>query len=135
MMELAVLSPGDNEYRELDNRLVAFNRRHVEWDTQTFQITLKSNQDKLVGGACAIIRMRTAEIRGLWVDENIHSQGHGSRIITLLEKEARKRGAQSALLDTYDFQAQAFYERLGYEVFGTYVYPDGTSRIYLSKQL
>lgn len=39
-------------------------------------------------------------------------------------------------LDTFDFQARPFYERHGYEVFGTLDdYPPGHSRFFLRKDL
>jgi len=53
----------------------------------------------------------------------------------VLEEEALSRGALSVLLDTYDFQARAFYERLGYVCFAEFVYPSGVKRFYMSKML
>jgi hypothetical protein len=35
------------------------------------------------------------------------------------ESEALARGCHSAWLDTFEFQARVFFERLGYECFGT----------------
>jgi hypothetical protein len=54
----------------------------------------------------------------------------------MAEEEAVRRGCVTAWLDTYDFQARGFYERLGYELFGTIeghapVYP----RYFLRKAL
>ncbi|MEX3946099.1 hypothetical protein AB4Y44_42815, partial [Paraburkholderia sp. BR10937] len=43
------------------------------------------------------------------------------------EEEACRRGCSGAWLDTYSFQARAFYERLDYTVFGTIDnYPPGS---------
>jgi hypothetical protein len=54
----------------------------------------------------------------------------------MAEAEAVRRGCHGAQLDTYSFQAQGFYEKLGYAVFGIVEdYPSGHSRIYLSKRL
>jgi hypothetical protein len=35
------------------------------------------------------------------------------------EVHARERGCHSAWLDTFSFQARGFYEKLGYDEFGT----------------
>lgn len=134
-MELKTLFPGAQEYAELDQRLVAFNRQQVNWDNETFQIVLLSENGDLTGGARGIVRMGAVEIRGLWLDENTRGSGTGVEIIRKLEFEAKKLGAKTALLDTYDFQAREFYEQIGYEVFGTFNYPDGTARHYMSKSI
>lgn len=56
-------------------------------------------------------------------------------MLALAEEEALRRGAALAHLDTFDFQARGFYERAGYEVFGTLDYPTGVRRFYMCKAL
>lgn len=134
-MKLEIITPGDDEYEQLDNRLVGFNARHVDWQSTTFQVIMKSHRDNLIGGARGIIRMKAVEIRGLWLDENQHGKGLGAQIISELETHAMKLGATSVLLDTYEFQARKFYEALGYEVFGKFRYPNDIYRFYMTKAL
>jgi hypothetical protein len=56
--------------------------------------------------------------------------------MTETEVEARRRGCHSAYLDTFDYQARPFYEKLGYVVFGTLEdYPKGHQRFYMMKKL
>ena len=72
----------------------------------------------------------------LIVPENARGNGIGTRLMQLAEEEAISRGCHSAWLDTHDFQAQPFYERLGYIAFGKLPdYPLGHSRIFLRKAL
>ena len=52
------------------------------------------------------------------------------------ETEALARQCHHAWLDTFAFQARGFYERLGYQCFGTLDdYPVGSSRYFMSKPL
>ena len=52
------------------------------------------------------------------------------------EHEAIRRGCHSAWLDTYEFQARGFYERLGYSGFGQLDdYPPGFVRYFMKKAL
>ena len=132
-MKIETIYPGNKEYQILDDRLVNFNRQHINWDSEIFQVVIYSKNNDLVGGVRGIVRMGALEIRGLWLDESQRGTGNGAKVISRLEAEAKKHGAKSALLDTYDFQAREFYEQLGYKVFGTFPYPDGTNRYYMQK--
>ena len=79
--------------------------------------------------------MGALEVRGLWVDETLRGTGLGSQILAAIENEARHRGASRAMLYTYNWQAQTFYEKVGYAVFSTFDYPDGFQRIDMQKEL
>jgi hypothetical protein len=47
-----------------------------------------------------------------------------------------KRGCHSAWLDTFEFQARGFYERLGYSCFAELRdYPPGFARYFMKKAL
>jgi len=76
------------------------------------------------------------EIRILWVAEEYRKTGIGSRILKHAEEIAKAKGATVAMLDTFDFQAEGFYHKNGYEVIGEVQnFPPGHRRIYLSKEL
>jgi len=71
-----------------------------------------------------------------WLPESLRGDGLGAQLIAQAEAEARRRGCRGVWLDTYDFQARGFYERLGYRLFGTLDdMPPGHQRFYLSKRL
>ena len=62
--------------------------------------------------------------------------GWGGRVLAAAEGEARARGCRRARLYTYSFQAQGFYERHGYAVFGTLEdYPPGHRQVWMRKDL
>jgi GNAT superfamily N-acetyltransferase len=138
-MEIAVLSPGNEAHSALDQRLLAFNRSQrpsASWTTDdVFTVVLKDQSGSLRGGARGVVRMGAVEIRTLWLDEDLRRQGFGEAIIRAAEDEGRRRGARAALLDTYDFQARSFYERLGYVCFASFDFPDGVKRFYMSRSL
>jgi len=76
------------------------------------------------------------EIKILWVAEAYRKTGIGSRILKYIEDIAREKGATVAMLDTFNFQAEGFYLKNGYEVIGEVQnFPPGHKRIYLSKKL
>lgn len=75
-------------------------------------------------------------IKYLWVSEELREKKIGSRILEQAEKTARTRGCKYVFLDTFSFQAPAFYKKYGYrEVFVLENYPIFGKRYYLTKIL
>jgi len=76
------------------------------------------------------------EIRIIWVIENYRKAGIGTKLLKYVENLAIEKGATVSMLDTFDFQAEEFYIKNGYEVIGEIKnFPPGHKRIYLSKKL
>jgi GNAT superfamily N-acetyltransferase len=72
----------------------------------------------------------------LVVPASLRGRGVGTEIMQLAEREAIARGCHGAWLDTFEFQARGFYERIGYEYFGELPnYPRGFSRFFMKKTL
>lgn len=72
----------------------------------------------------------------LWVSESQRGKNLGSRLLLELEQDAKDKGAYLIHLDTFDFQAKEFYEKLGYEVFGILEdCPQNHTWYYLKKKL
>ena len=79
------------------------------------------------GGCCEVVY--------LWVEENRRDLGYGKQLLKAAEEEAIRRGCFQVILSTHSFQAPAFYQRLGYEIFGEIDYPKGYKQFYLKKRL
>ena len=92
---------------------------------------------KIMAGAIArMYGWNCVYVDSLWVDKNQRGKGIGKHLLTELEKEAKEKGAYLIHLDTFDFQAKGFYEKLGYTVFGVLEdCPKGHCRYYLKKEL
>jgi GNAT superfamily N-acetyltransferase len=70
------------------------------------------------------------------VAEEHRGGGHGERLVRAAEEEARALGCHAMWLDTFSFQAPAFYRALGFQEFGRLDdYPPGHSRHFLYKLL
>ncbi len=70
------------------------------------------------------------EIKILWVDETYRNEGLGSKLLKHTETMAKAKGATISMLDTFDFQAESFYLKNGYEVVGEIKnFPNGHKRI------
>jgi ribosomal protein S18 acetylase RimI-like enzyme len=66
-------------------------------------------------------------------------RGAGATALELLqaaEDYAVERGCFAATLETHSFQARPFYEKFGYQVFGTLEdYPPGHAKFFFRKRL
>ena len=97
---------------------------------------LQGSDGEIAGGVLAEVYWGWLYIDLLWVTEELRGRGHGHRLLTRAEEEARQRGAKNAYLDTFSFQSPGFYERHDYKVFGELPdFPTGHQRYFFTKQL
>ncbi|WP_336492066.1 GNAT family N-acetyltransferase [Methylobacterium nigriterrae] len=72
----------------------------------------------------------------LAVPEEYRGGSYGKTLMSEAEGIARANGCTGVWLDTYEFQARGFYEKLGFEVFGMLEdHPIGQKRFFLHKRL
>ena len=70
--------------------------------------------DNVVGGLRAIVFLHWLRIEVLFVDESQRGRGIGSALLLEAERLAREMGAKNAALETFEWQAPAFYGKHGY---------------------
>lgn len=114
-----------------------FNTEHGGDDNaQRICFAVQGPGQEIVGGVIAEIYWDWLYIDLMWLKEEHRKCGYGSRLLTLVETEARQRGAKHAFLDTFSFQAPDFYKKHGYQVFGALQdFPPGHQRYFLTKEL
>jgi GNAT superfamily N-acetyltransferase len=105
-------------------------------DYAPVNFVLRGERGDVLGGVLGLLWGGWLQVTHLWVAEAARGAGHGTRLMEEAEAYARSRGAAAATLETYSFQARPFYERLGYQVFGTLDgYPPGHVKFFLRKAL
>ena len=91
---------------------------------------------EVIGGLWGDSAWGYLHIELLVVPEAMRGTGIGRTLMQRAEEEALCRGSHQVWLDTFNFQARGFYEKLGYSVFGTLDdYPVGHSRMFLRKAI
>jgi GNAT superfamily N-acetyltransferase len=105
-------------------------------DHRPLHVCARDEAGRVVGGLSGATIWGWLEVKLLWVSEGARGGGLGGQLLDSAEAEARARGCHHAHLDTFDFQAPAFYERRGYQVFGRLDdFPRGHARFFLMKAL
>ena len=131
----------DYEPSEADNAVVregiiASNEKILGERDKPFSIFLKNDLGNVVGGIQAFLGSESIYIDVLWVKDNLQKQGHGTKLLNAAEGEAIKNGCIYSLVDTWDFQAEDFYLKHGYERIGELQnYWLGHAKIFLRKNL
>ena len=136
-MRLQVLqAPTPDDVERVMRPLIAWNLTVAPPEDHRKLVVLASEGDEMVGGAVGHTHWHWLFVSHLWVADQHRGEGLGSRLMGAIEAASVERGARHAHLDTYDFQALPFYERLGDVQFGVLSdYPPGHSRHFLQRAL
>ncbi|WP_303973499.1 N-acetyltransferase [Streptococcus merionis] len=87
--------------------------------SQTDEVTLtREIEGQLIAVLQAKITLQNAHVTALVVDEGHHGQGLGADLMAELEELARTRQLTSITLSTKSYQAEGFYRKLGYQIYG-----------------
>jgi GNAT superfamily N-acetyltransferase len=117
--------------------LVSYNAHQTGTsDYRPLVLTVCGEGGNVVGGLWGRTVFGWLYVEVVFVPEALRGQGIGAELMSRAESEAIARGCRSAWLDTFEFQARGFYERLGYSCFGELKdYPVGFSRYFMKKVL
>jgi len=99
-----------------------------------FCLYIQNERYEVIAGIYGSIWNHYSYIDVLWVEESYRKQGIGTFLMKQTEKFLRSKGSKKVRLDTFDFQAPLFYEKLGFKCFG--MIPkciEGRDRFYLEK--
>ena len=131
-------APDPAIYGAIYNPLAEFgNRRAGNSDARPLAITITNeNTGGVIGGIWGISTWRWLFVEVVFVPGELRGFGIGKKLMHMAEDEAKERGCIGIWLDTFDFQAPGFYEKLGYEVFGRIEdHPPGHTLLFLQKRL
>jgi ribosomal protein S18 acetylase RimI-like enzyme len=81
-----------------------------------FSVILKDEKQKIVGGATGVTIYGSLYVDMLWVEKSLRGHGWGAKIMQGAEKIGRERGVSFVTLNTMDWEALPFYQKLGYSI-------------------
>ena len=142
------LDPEDRLEDQLTDRLVEHNqsaseafRLRFEEDNlraQAVQAYATDEAGRLIGGCTGstVEIWQWLTVDTMWVDSGRRRQGIGRTLLNAVEDQARARNCRWAKLNTWEFQAPDFYQRLGYVVYGHELdFPPGHTNYLMRKDL
>lgn len=135
---LFVDDPSERHHQAIVEPLKAFNDAHVGVSPRAHFALILEEPDTgaIVGGLWAEIARGWLFVDLLFVPEALRGRRLGSELLARAEALARERGCVGVHLQTAAFQARGFYEKQGYQVFGTLEdHPVGSRTFYFAKRL
>jgi GNAT superfamily N-acetyltransferase len=129
--------PRPEDIRILEDLIHDFNEAATGIrDGKYLALFLRDGDGRVIGGLFGWTWGATCYVRYLFVPQELRRQGYGSRLMRMVEDEAKVRGCHQIALETHDFQAPEFYCRLGFEVVGLIEgYPIGHNSLSMVKRL
>jgi ribosomal protein S18 acetylase RimI-like enzyme len=81
-----------------------------------FRVFIKDANGTVLGGASGTIFYGSLYVDMLWLKAELRHQGLGKKLMMEAEKIGRERKCTFATLNTMDWEALPFYQKLGYEI-------------------
>ena len=123
--------------------LVANNQRKCEWfkenatkDDEIDHNFLVFDDGKIVGGAIGYVLYDWYYLDLLWIEDSYQHKSIGTSLIKRIEEYAKKEDLTGIRMETWNFQAKGFYEKMGYTMYA-YIEdcPPGTIDYFFMKKL
>ena len=136
-MHIRLENTESQKEQEIGDLIRSYNRSKRETtECEPLNLYVEDEHGQLLAGLVAETFGNWLEIEYLFVKEGLRGQGIGSQLLQQAESEAKKRNCRLAFVNTYQFQAPAFYQKHGYqEVFTMKDYPYTGQRHYYQKEL
>jgi ribosomal protein S18 acetylase RimI-like enzyme len=130
-------NPASADVQFLEDRLYEYNAQQTGVDDgQWLAIFLRDEQGTIQAGLKGWTWCGSCYIQSVWVHPDRRGHNIGTHLLQAAEQEARTRGCQQIVLDSYSFQAPGFYQKLGFEVFAILEeHPRNHRNYYLRKRL
>lgn len=107
----------------VENALYTFNLKHFPVDLrgryEEINLYLKDENGIVRGGILAEVCWNWLEIHTFMIDEDIRKTGFGTKLLAEIETIALEKECDFIKVDTLSFQALGFYEKNGYQVYGS----------------
>ena len=128
--------PNAGHRKSVLDTLSSYNERQgYADDTSSVAVMLVGDDGEPHGGLWGKTGFGWLYVEFLAVADSAKGQNFGAGLMAEAEWIARERGCVGAWLTTFSFQAQGFYEKLGYSVFAVLEdSPAGNERIFMRKR-
>ncbi len=83
---------------------------------EPFAISINDEQEQIVGGVTGCSFYGCLHVDLLWVDPKLRNQGIGSKLMQEAQELGKTRHCLFTTVNTMDWEALPFYQKLGYKI-------------------
>jgi ribosomal protein S18 acetylase RimI-like enzyme len=88
----------------------------------------------LIAGVTGVLMYGVLYIKLLWVIETARGKGLGRKLLEEAESFAKENNCRYITVDTFDWQAKSFYEKMNYKIEHIYDGYDANSEFYFFRK-
>lgn len=121
-MEGKIIELTAEQVDEIEYHLYEYDTDYVTYRLDgCVQIGIELNGKLIAGLNAYMSSFKVLYVATVFVDAEYRRKGYGKVLIQEMEKRAKKLGANTIRLDTFNWQGTDFYKALGYTEVGHYV--------------
>ena len=134
---MEIIDLNEEQLEDIENRLEEYDEFHITYRTEgSIHIGIIENNQLIAGLDACMTAFKIMYVSTVFVNEEYRRQGYGTILMKEMENRAKKMGANTIRLDTFDWQGKEFYEALGYQLVGNYSNnDDGYSEYFFLKRI
>ncbi len=120
-MNYKIVPLNESQMNEIEEQLYEFDQKHVTYRMNgNVSIGIEYDGKIIAGLDACMTAFKILYVSTVFVQEDFRRKGLGRAMMSQMECEAKKLGANMIRLDTFGYQGADFYKSLGYEVVGHY---------------
>jgi ribosomal protein S18 acetylase RimI-like enzyme len=108
-------NPHSDDIRRLDEGIMAYAKKMKDHKPISFfGIFIRDEKGDIQGGLGGEILYGQMFVGHLWLKEELRGQGYGTQLMHNAEKYAKEMGCKFIGVNTMDWEALGFYQKLGF---------------------
>ena len=112
-----IKSCSEEKANYIHRRLQEYNSKYIT-HYEELSYCIENENSECIAGIVASRDMDCITVDYLFVDDTYRKNGYGSKLLIYIETQAIRLGVKRIILNTFSFQAPAFYKKNGYQLFG-----------------
>ena len=118
---MEIIDLNEEQLEDIENRLEEYDESHITYRMEgSIHIGIIENNQLIAGLDACMTAFKIMYVSTVFVNEEYRRQRYGTILMKEMESRAKRMGANTIRLDTFDWQGKEFYEALGYQLVGNY---------------